>query len=165
MKAVRLKYCLNFLLLCANTSEKMAFHWASHCLILFCLFEAGYPQIQPPFVCLLLLLPPKYILHVEVQDHQQHWVLMETLLSDPLGSWGVHRGWTWTSVLMGPSPKGKTLKWWDLNWVLDRLRVDQQMDTEQTQTQWLGPDTWMSHFICCWIRGTVRISNNSAVSD
>lgn len=61
MKAVRLKYCLNLFLLCANTSEKMASHWAGHCLILYCLFGAGYPQIQPPFICLLQLPPsPAY---------------------------------------------------------------------------------------------------------
>lgn len=75
-------------------------------------------------------------------------------------SWGVHRGWAWTSVLTGPSPKGKSLKWQDLNRVLD-----QQMDRKQTQSQWLGPDTHMSHFIPCWIRGTGRMSNSSTVSD
>lgn len=29
----------------------------------------------------------------------------------------------------------------------------------------MGPDTYMSHFICCWVRGAERNSNSSAVPD
>lgn len=57
---VRLKYHLNLLLLCANRSEKMASHRAGHCHFSFCFFGAGYPQIQPPLVCLQQLLPELY---------------------------------------------------------------------------------------------------------
>lgn len=73
--------------------------------VLFCIFGARSPQIQPPFIC-LLQLPPQYILHIQVQDHQQQRKpLGVDGGSDPLGSWGVHRGWAWTSVLMGSVQK------------------------------------------------------------
>lgn len=138
MKAVRLKYCLNLLLLCANTSEKMVSLWVGHCLSLFCLFGAGYPQIQPLFVR-LLQLPPQYILHIEVQDHQQHWepsVLMETLLWDPLQLMGSSQRMSLDICAHGPQSKRKESEMVGLNRVLD-----QQMHREQTQSQWLGPDT------------------------
>lgn len=125
-EAIRLKWHLNLLLLHANRSEKMASHQAGHCHVSFCFFGAGYPQFQPPLVCLLQLSPEVYpmcwsprpptglgcctcVLHPPAALGAQ---FQRTILSRGerlcrlilCGS----RGWAWTSVLLGPGPKGKT---------------------------------------------------------
>lgn len=163
MKAVRLKYCLNLLLLCANTNEKMVSLWVGHGLSLFCLFGAGYPQIQPLFVR-LLQLPPQHILHIEVQDHQQHWepsVLMETLLWDPLQLMGSSQRMSLDICAHGPQSKRKES---------EMVGFESSSGSANAQRANTKPvtGTWhkhMNHFIPCWIRGTGRISNSSTVSD